>query len=254
VDGGGADNDAHDLPIVNAEGNWRNISAPQTIAAAIEVGYALRTMKRLVKNLSSGVFAASICFALLLDSAPALGQNSNKRCYTVEEPVYKFHDLKITEKIKPVKHCYSAKDHPYRYSIVDIPASLALGTVRTPEFSTLSKWYWILVQVEKPFPTKQMGCMMAVEDDSPDSLKKCPLSDRLLRADWTVWEDGKVSSSGASTTHAGAKYTTDNIFKFLGKFPAQSGHKYVLEVKFIKDGTPLNVANPHLIVTKIGNE
>jgi hypothetical protein len=49
-------------------------------------------------------------------------------------------------------------------------------------------------------------------------------------------------------------YTKENIFKFLGKFPALSGHKYVLEVKFTKDGTPLNVANPHLIVTKIGDE
>jgi hypothetical protein len=28
----------------------------------------------------------------------------------------------------------------------------------------------------------------------------------------------------------------------------ESGKKYVVEVKFTKDGTPLNVANPHLIV------
>jgi len=96
--------------------------------------------------------------------------------------------------------------------------------------------------------------MMAVDDDSPASWKDCPLSDRLLRADWTVWENGKIASSGSSTTHADDIYTKDNIFKFLGKFPALLGKKYVLEVKFTKDGTPLNVANPHLIVTKIGDE
>jgi hypothetical protein len=49
-------------------------------------------------------------------------------------------------------------------------------------------------------------------------------------------------------------YTKDNIFKFLGKFLALSGKKYVVEVKFTKDGTPLNIANPHLIITKIGKE
>jgi len=181
-------------------------------------------------------------------------QDSNKRCYTVEETFFKIHDLKVTKEIKQIKHCYSDKDHPYRYSIVDVPVSLPEGTVRTPEFSPPSNWYWILVQVEKPLPTKQMGCMMAVADDLPDSWKDCPLSDRLLRADWTVWEDGKITYSGSSTTHADGKYTTDNIFKFLGKFPASARKKYVLEVKFTKDGTPLNVANPHLIVTKIGEE
>jgi hypothetical protein len=28
----------------------------------------------------------------------------------------------------------SHKEHPYRYSILDMPVSLAAGTVRTPEF------------------------------------------------------------------------------------------------------------------------
>ena len=202
-----------------------------------------------------GVLAGTLGVLFLVPCAPARSQNSNKRCYSVEEPFYKIHDLKVTTEIRPIKHCYSDKDHPYRYSVVDIPVSLAAGSVRTPEFSPRkTSWHWILVQVEKPLPTKQLACMMAVDDDSPASWKDCPLSDRLLRADWTVWEDGKIASSGSSTTEVDAKYTKDNIFKFLGKFPALSGKKYVLEVKFTKDGTPLNVANPHLIVTKIGDD
>lgn len=193
-------------------------------------------------------------FVALLCTVSAYGQGGNKRCITVDETFYKIHHLEVTSEIKPIKHCYSEKGHPYRYSVVDIPASLAMGTIRTPEFTPPSSWYWILLQVEKPLPTKQMACMMAVDDDSPQSWKDCPIGDRLLRADWILWEDGKVSFSGSSTTHADAKYTRDNVFKFLGKFPAQSGKKYVLEVKFTKDGTPLNAANPHLIVTKIGDE
>jgi len=212
-------------------------------------------MKRVIRNNYGTAVAALFCFAMLLFvAAPARGQDSNKRCYTVDETLYKIHDLKSTPEIKPIKHCYSDKDHPYRYSVVDIPVSLAEGTVRTPEFSPPTHWYWIMVEVEKPLPTKQMGCMMAVADDSPQSLQDCPLTDRLLRADWTVLEDGQVVKNGSSTTHAAGKYTTDNIFKFLGSFPATSGKKYVVEVKFTKDGTPLNVANPHLIVVKQGEE
>jgi hypothetical protein len=213
-----------------------------------------RAMERRTRNSYSIVIATVFSFVVMLCAGPATSQTSNKRCYTVEETFYKIHDLKLTPKIKPIKHCYSDKDHPYRYSVVDIPVSLVVGSVRTPEFAPTSSWYWILVEVEKPLPTKQMACMMAVADDSPESWKECPLGDRLLRADWIISEDGKVASSGSSTTHADGKYTTDNIFKFLGKFPALSGHKYVLEVKFTKDGTPLNVANAHLIVTKIGDE
>ena len=144
--------------------------------------------------------------------------------------------------------------HPYRYSVVDIPLSLAEGTVRTPEFShRKTSWQWILLQVERPLPPSQMRCMMGVTEGPLDS-KDCTSDDPLLRADRTVWEDGKILSSGSSTTQADAKLTKDNIFKFLGKFPALAGKKYVLEVKFTKDGTALNAANPHLIVTKIGEE
>ena len=143
--------------------------------------------------------------------------------------------------------------HPYRHSVVDMPVSLVVGTVRTPEFSPLTHWYWIMVQVEKPLPFNQMQCMMGVTTN-PFETKNCTSDDPLLRAEWTVLEDGQIVSSGSSTTKADDKYTKENIFKFLGKFPALSGKKYVVEVKFTKDGTPLNVANPHLIVIKQGEE
>ena len=147
----------------------------------------------------------------------------------------------------------SHKDHPYRYSVVDMPVSLAVGTVRTPEFSIVTNWYWIMLQVEKPLPFRQMKCMMGVTASPLDS-KDCSSNDPLLRADWTVWDEGHVVSSGSSTTKADAKYTNKHIFKFLGSFGGEARKKYVVEVNFTKDGTPLNVANPHLIVVKQGEE
>jgi hypothetical protein len=211
------------------------------------------TMEQLRRSHYGIGSCAVFCLAMLLYSAPVHGQNGNKRCYTVEETFYKVHNLKVTPEIKPIKHCYSDKDHPYRYSVVDIPVSLAAGTVRTPEFSPPSRWYWIMVQVEKPLPTRQMQCTTGTTAGPLDS-KNCTNDDPLLRADWIVLEDGQAVKSGSSTTKADASFTTDNISKFIGSFPALAGKKYVVEVKFTKDGTPLNVANPHLIITKIGDE
>ena len=110
-----------------------------------------------------------------------------------------------------------------------------------------------MVQVEKPLPFQQMQCMMGVTS-GPLNLKSCTANDPLLRADWTVLEDGQVLKRGSSTTHGDDMYTEDYIFKFIGNFSALAGKKYVVEVKFTKDGTPLNVANPHLIVIKQGEE
>jgi hypothetical protein len=43
------------------------------------------------------------------------------------------------------------------------------------------------------------------------------------------------------------------MFKFLGKFMGESRKKYVVEVKFTRDGTALDVTNPHLIVISARN-
>lgn len=143
------------------------------------------------------------------------------------------------------------KEHPYRHSIADVPISLAVGAVQTPEFSIASHGgYWIMIQVEKPFPLQNMQCMLGVENGAL-SLQECDNAP-LVQAHWTVWDEGHLVSSGSST-HA-AKYTEQYIFKFLGSFMGESGKKYVVKVNFTRDGTALNVANPHLIITKIGSE
>jgi hypothetical protein len=146
------------------------------------------------------------------------------------------------------------KDHPYRYSVVDMPVSLAIGTVRTPEFTAAATHgYWIMVQVEKPFPIRQMNCLMGTTS-GPLELKDCTANDPALRADWTVLNQGHVVSNGSSTTTNHGRWSKENVFKFVGSFAAQAGKKYVVEVTLTKDGSALNVANPHLIVVKQGEE
>jgi hypothetical protein len=150
------------------------------------------------------------------------------------------------------------QEHPYRYSVVDMPVSLAVGTVQTPEFSVSSVGYWIMVQVEVPLSIQQaqfrhLQCMMGVTSGGLDT-QDCSSDDPQLRADWAVWDGEHMVDQGSSTIVGDGKIGGHHIFKFLGDFRGESGRKYILKVKFTKDGTPLNVANPHLIVTKIGDE
>lgn len=148
----------------------------------------------------------------------------------------------------------SAGRHKYyvdRYADVEMPVSLAVGTVRTPEFPVISQWYSILIQVEKPLPFLQMTCMMGVTL-GPLDLENCSSSDPLLRAEWIVWDDEKIVGKGLIPDRCACKFEDKYIYKLLGSFPGKPGKKYVVEVRFTKDGTPLNVANPHLIVIQHG--
>ncbi len=144
------------------------------------------------------------------------------------------------------------KEHPYRHSDVDMPISLAVGTIRTPEFSAAAQRYDILVQVEKPLPFPQMTCMMGVVG-GPLDLKYCSSDDPLLRADWAVWDGEHFVDKGTLPNRCACKFEDKYIYKFLGSFSGEVGKRYAVEVKFTKDGTPLNVANPHLIVIQHKN-
>lgn len=145
----------------------------------------------------------------------------------------------------------SHKEHPYRHSDVDMPVSLAIGTVRTSEFSVISQGYDIMVQVEKPLPFMQMTCMMGVVG-GPLDLKYCSSDDPLLRADWAVLDGDRIVDMGSIPDRCACKFEDKYIYKFLGNFAGEAGKKYVVEVRFTKDGTPLNVANPRLIVIQHG--
>jgi hypothetical protein len=108
-----------------------------------------------------------------------------------------------------------------------------------------------MIQAEKRLPFVDMRCMMGLEDGTLD-FKDCK-KEPLIQAHWTVVDHGHVVSQGSSSGFGPAEFTNKYLFKFLGKFVGQSGKKYVVEVKFTKDGTPLNVANPHLIVILVRN-
>jgi hypothetical protein len=141
----------------------------------------------------------------------------------------------------------SHKGFPEKYSDIYMSVSLAIGTVRTPEFPVRLEFYDIIIQADRSLPISQMICMMGATAN-PFELKECSTDDPLLRANWTVWSEGHDVAHGSSTGSGGSSVADDHIWKSLGGFAGEARKKYVVEVKFTKDGTPLNVANPRLIV------
>jgi len=141
------------------------------------------------------------------------------------------------------------KKYPQKYAAVYMPVSLTAGRVRTPEFPVKkhSQWYDIMLQFEKPLPFRRMVCMVGVTSGPLDK-KDCEKDDPIVRADWTVWNDGRIVEWGSIPDNCGCIFTNDNIFKQVGSFPLEAGKNYAVQVHFTKDGSPLNVANPHLIV------
>ena len=83
---------------------------------------------------------------------------------------------------------------------------------------------------------------------NPFESKNCSSNDPVLQADWKVWDQDHVVANGSSALSGGGKIAQDQIWKLLGQFAGQAGKKYVVEVKFTKDGSPLNAADPRLIV------
>lgn len=146
------------------------------------------------------------------------------------------------------------KKYPQKYAAVYMPVSLAAGRVRTPEFPVAkAQYYDIMLQFEKPLPFLRMECMVGATSGSRLDKKDCEKDDPVVRADWTVWEDGRIVEWGSIPDNCGCIFTDKNIFKLVGMFPLEAGKKYVVQVHFIKDGSALNVANPRLIVIPHGD-
>lgn len=133
-----------------------------------------------------------------------------------------------------------------RKPAVDMPVSLALGTVRTAEFLVKHQPYLIMIRAEKLLPFEDLNCMLGLATALPGP--KCN-QEPLLQTDWTVWDNGRVVDHGTVHGRDGkGGWAQHSIDRFLGHSVGEAKKKYLLEVKFTKDGSALNVTNPHLIV------
>jgi hypothetical protein len=196
-----------------------------------------------------------IC-ALAVSTLTSLGYGQNQSVSTPRLHVRDGAPVKPPdEQLLPVNSVapvepYDRRAYPQKYSSVYMPVSLAVGRVRTSEFTVAkrSEWYDIMLQFEKPLPLPKMQCMTGATS-GPLETQRCEKSDPVLGADWTVWLDGHIVQWGSNPTdNCGCIFAAKEFFKLIGSFPLEKGKTYVVQVHFTKDGSSLNVANPHLIV------
>src|SRR5208337_2568592 len=136
----------------------------------------------------------------------------------------------------------------FRMPVVDIPVSLAKGKVTTNEFgSKNNETYSILIRAQRGrLPFADMNCMMGVTWGESSSFN-CD-REPLLKADWWVYDKGQCVAAGEAYERGRGASSNHTLERYLGHFQGQAGQKYVLEILFAADGSPLNVTIPHLVV------
>lgn len=154
--------------------------------------------------------------------------------------------------------------HPYArgHSDVDMPISLAVGAVRTPEFPVVAAGYVIEIQVEKPLPFDQIQCMLGFAQMVPNG---CAATYPVIQGDWAVSTEGRIVAKGLVESPTHGKWTNSHVYRYLDipecdarlpsgvarcGFLGEAGRYYVLEARFTRDVSALDVAHPHLIVTR----
>ena len=138
--------------------------------------------------------------------------------------------------------CFKCKHEP-----VVMPVSLAEGTtVRTPEFLVKKIEYFIGIRVNRGLPTGQLSCMIG----GRGAPTHCAMFhwDNVIDAEWKVLDGEHIVAQGTTPGYGDMAWSGSEMDRNLGEFTGEANKKYVVEVKFIKDGTPLKDLNPRLIV------
>ena len=133
---------------------------------------------------------------------------------------------------------------------VDIPISLAIGTVKTPEFVTKHDLYLMEIEAQWLLPAVELRCKMGFGVVPPTD--KCR-AQAVIELEWRVLDGENVVAHGSAggisdQFEAGQEY----LGRYIGQFQGQSKHKYIVELTFTKDGSSLNVTNPRLVVSPPG--
>jgi len=138
--------------------------------------------------------------------------------------------------------CFKCKHEP-----VVMPVSLALGTtVRTPEFLVKKIGYGIHIRVNRGLPFGQLSCMIGGKGHPPH----CERFhwDNVIDAEWKVLDGEHIVAQGTTPGYGDMAWSSSFMDRYLGEFDGEANKKYVVEVKFTKDGTALSEFNPRLIV------
>ena len=112
-----------------------------------------------------------------------------------------------------------------RKPAVDMPVSLAVGTVRTPEFPVKREPYLIIIRAERRLSLADMNCMMGLTTGPLDSTN-CD-KEPLLQADWTTSRKSSrhsaaVSDPGVTASTMGSSRLARSSGKSRGRSSSES--------------------------------
>lgn len=130
-----------------------------------------------------------------------------------------------------------------------MPVSLEAGAVvRTPEFLVKNSEYHISLRVNRGLPIGQLTCMIG--GNMTPSKAHCAKFhfDLVVEAHWRVLDGERIVAQRTATGFGDMAWSDSFIDRYLGEFTGETNKKYVVEVKFTKDGTPLKELNPRLVV------
>ena len=124
---------------------------------------------------------------------------------------------------------------------VDVPISMAIGHVRTPEFKiNLNAPFTINVEVQKTIPFETLNCLLGTTmGRTSTDLQECPDKSSVVKASWVLTSNGQTVAQGSSDDYRSGAWMNDAISRELGHFQSQSGRIYVLDVNVLADGSAL---------------
>jgi hypothetical protein len=135
---------------------------------------------------------------------------------------------------------------------INMPISMGVGVVRTPELSAKSGWYNIDIEAKWLLPADELRCKMGFAVSPSDNHCKW---DSLLAVKWKVFDGSAVVAGGTESGRSnsfGFDASKDALSRNVASFKALAHHKYVVELTFLKDASSLNIVQPRLIVEQPG--
>jgi hypothetical protein len=158
-----------------------------------------------------------------------------------------------------------AEEHSRYWERLAIPVSLAAGTINTPEFEIdRTGYYDINIEFQLKMDLLKMQCLLGIVEmdrwNRFSQLKyasQCKNIPDLIDISWELFEGGKIVEIAPTVVYQGnsQEYSSTSwepgvaIWRQIGNFRAQKGHRYTLVLHVKRDASQLNIANPKVTVT-----
>jgi hypothetical protein len=127
---------------------------------------------------------------------------------------------------------------------IDMPITMSVGHVRTPEFKVnISRLYTIEIVAKKTIPFETLTCLLGMPLESG----KCDRPS-VIEAAWTLTSGGRTVEQGASDGDTGGGWSDNDIAREIGSFRSENGRTYLVDVDFLTDASALSATDPHLKV------